>query len=254
MSFMQIKKYFGTRLKYLSGLFTRCVPFVLVMLMQISMVHAQQGITVSGTVTDNGETMPGVNVTVKGTTTGVVTDVNGRYSITVPNRDAVLIFSFVGYATQEFIVGDMREINVALSEETHEIEEVVVVAYGVQKKVSVTGAISTVQTKELKKSSAANFSAALSNVDLSVTVISDNEELPTSSDENLSDDPLRAWIRDGLLHISGLTPGETLSVYTVTGALDYHSIAMSKEANIKLKAPGMYIVQSGDKSVKVVFE
>ena len=119
---MQIKKCFSARLKYLSGLFTRCVPVVLVMLMQISIVHAQQGVTVSGTVTDNGETMPGVNVTVKGTTIGVVTGANGQYLITVRNRDAVLVFSFVGYATQEFVVGDMREINVSLSEEITHIQ------------------------------------------------------------------------------------------------------------------------------------
>ena len=94
---------------------------------------------------------------------------------------------------------------------------------------------------------------ALTNIDLKVTVTTADPPI-TGNGEELSADPLRAWIRDGLLYVSGLTPGETLSVYTAAGALDYHSIAASYEANIKLKAPGVYIVQSGDKSVKVVFD
>jgi hypothetical protein len=92
---------------------------------------------------------------------------------------------------------------------------------------------------------------AMTNVDLQVTV--EAIEIPSSS-ENLPANSLHAWIRDGLLHVCGLTPGKMLSVYTVTGVLDYHSIATSVEANIKLKTPGMYIVQSEEESIKVVFE
>ena len=76
----------------------------------------------------------------------------------------------------------------------------------------------------------------------------------TGSVENLSENPLRARIQDGMLHVSGLTPGKMLSVYTVTGALEYHNIAASNEANIKLKTPGVYIVHSEGNSIKVVFE
>jgi len=92
---------------------------------------------------------------------------------------------------------------------------------------------------------------SMSNVDLKVTVTA---PLFISSDENIQADPLRAWIRNGLLHVSGLTPGKTLSIYTAAGALEYHGIAVSNETSIKLLAQGMYIVQSGEKSVKVVFE
>jgi len=99
--------------------------------------------SVTGTVTDaNGESLPGVNVVIKGSTAGVVTNVSGQFSINVPDKEAVLVFSSVGFATQEVMVGDRTSIEVSLSESAQEIEEVVVVAYGVQKKVSVTGAVS----------------------------------------------------------------------------------------------------------------
>lgn len=93
---------------------------------------------------------------------------------------------------------------------------------------------------------------AMTNVGLKVTVKDGGDPEITSSEEILAY-PLRAWIHNRLLHVTGLTPGETLSVYTATGALEYHSIAISNEADIKLKVMGVYIVQSGGKSIKVVF-
>jgi len=121
-----------------------------------------QGIRVTGTVSDmNGDPLPGASIVVKGTGTGTVTDADGQYAITVPDENAVLQFSFVGYALQEFMVGDQTTMNVTLMETAAELEEVIVVGYGAQRKVSVTGAISTVQTKELRQSSSANLSTAL---------------------------------------------------------------------------------------------
>ena len=111
----------------------------------------QQGITITGTVTEAGETLPGVNVTVKGTTIGVMTDTNGKYSIVVPNSDAVLQFSYVGFTTIEIQVGTRREINIALTEDTQQLEEVVVVGYGVQKKESIVGAIARATDEDIKR-------------------------------------------------------------------------------------------------------
>ena len=113
-----------------------------------SMVFAQQGITVTGTVTDKDGTLPGVNVTVKGTTTGIVTDFFGKYQITVPNADAVLVFSFVGYNTTEMMVGAQRVIEVVLTENAQLLDEVVVVAFGTQKKVNLSGAVSVVNVEK----------------------------------------------------------------------------------------------------------
>ena len=112
----------------------------------------QQGITVTGVVKDNtGETLPGVNITVKGTIIGVVSDINGKYSITVPNNAAVLLFSFVGFNAQEFVVGDRRVIDVTLLEDTQQIEEVVVIGYGSVRKSDVTGSIVSVNAEEMLK-------------------------------------------------------------------------------------------------------
>jgi len=114
----------------------------------ISIVYAQQGITVTGTVSDYGGTLPGVNVVLKGTLTGVVTDMDGKYEITVPDANAVLVFSFVGFNTTEMVVGAQRIIDVLLTEDAQMIEEVVVVAYGTQKKINLTGAVHSVDVEK----------------------------------------------------------------------------------------------------------
>ncbi len=108
-----------------------------------------QGITIAGVVTDEtGISMPGVNITVKGTTLGVVSDINGRYSINVPDRDAVLQFSFVGYTTQEVTIGNQTSINLTLKEDILEMEEIVVIGYGSVAKKEVTSAVSHVSSKD----------------------------------------------------------------------------------------------------------
>lgn len=91
--------------------------------------------TVSGTVTDaGGNGMPGVNVIVKGTSAGTSTDATGRYSISV-NDDATLVFSFIGYTTQEIVVGNQTSINISMTEDTQQLSEVVVTALGVERNV-----------------------------------------------------------------------------------------------------------------------
>jgi len=95
----------------------------------------QQQKSVSGKVTDSsGATLPGVSVVVKGTTIGIVTDVNGNYSLSNLPTNAILQFSFVGMKMQEIAIGNKTQIDVALAEETIGIEEVVAVGYGTQKK------------------------------------------------------------------------------------------------------------------------
>jgi len=118
-----------------------------------------QTITVTGVVTDDrNETLIGVNVQVKGTTTGDITNLDGKYSLVVPGSQSVLVFSYVGYLSQEIPVGNNRTINVTLREDTQGLEEVVVVGYGVQRKVTVTGAVTTLRGDELKASPTTNLS------------------------------------------------------------------------------------------------
>ncbi|MDR1172816.1 MAG: TonB-dependent receptor [Bacteroidales bacterium] len=140
-----------------------------------------QGLTVSGTVEDEGGTpMPGVNVLIKGTLNGVVTDAGGNYSITVPEDNATLVFSFVGYATQEIAMEGRRSINVALSEDTREIEEVVVIGYGTARKADLTGSTSSLSGDRLKEQANPNLSAQLQGQMAGVQVMRSSGD-PSSS-------------------------------------------------------------------------
>ncbi len=106
---------------------------------------------ITGRITDStGAALPGVSVVVKGTTTGVITDANGNYALNVPATAETLVFSFVGMRTQEITIGNQAEISVVLSEETIGLEEVVAIGYGTQKKSSVTGAISSVKSEDVR--------------------------------------------------------------------------------------------------------
>lgn len=106
-------------------------------------------LNVSGQVSDTqGELLPGVNVLVKGSSIGTVTDVEGRYSLEVPNEDDILVFSSIGYTTQEVPVNGRTAIDVALAEDVLSLEEVVVVGYGEQRKKEVTGAVGSVNSED----------------------------------------------------------------------------------------------------------
>src|SRR5690606_9007238 len=108
--------------------------------------------TVTGKVTavGTGEALPGVSVLVKGTTVGTVTDVEGRYSLTLSEDAPVLVFSYVGYVSEEIPVAGQSVINVALVEDIKALEEIVVVGYGTMKKGEVTGAISSINMSEIQ--------------------------------------------------------------------------------------------------------
>jgi TonB-linked SusC/RagA family outer membrane protein len=102
--------------------------------------------SVTGLVTDaNGQPLPGASVIVKGTVNGTQTDFDGNFSIAIENDSATLVFSYIGFTTQEIAVGNQQNINVTLEENTSLLDEVVVVGYGTQERKKVTGAIETVQ-------------------------------------------------------------------------------------------------------------
>lgn len=110
-----------------------------------------QGVEVSGSVTDQttGAVMPGVNVLVKGTTVGTVTDVDGNYRLQVSDPNAVLVFSFIGYSSQEVAVQGRSNVSVSLAEDVTNLGEVVVVGYGVKEKRSVTSSITKLENTNL---------------------------------------------------------------------------------------------------------
>lgn len=112
----------------------------------------QKGITITGVVVDKttGETLPSVAVMVKGTTTGTATDINGKFSIKVPSRKSVLVFSYVSFEKQEVTVGDRNFIKVELKENVQMLEEAVVVGYQSVARRNVHGAVTSVKADDLK--------------------------------------------------------------------------------------------------------
>ena len=124
-------------------------------------VFAQQ-IKVTGKVTDStNEGMPGVNVQVKGTATGTITDFDGNYSIDVPDSKSTLVFSFIGYVTQQVPVGGKKVLNVQLKDDTQTLDEVVVVAYGTARKSDLTGATASLRPDANDASKTASFNNLL---------------------------------------------------------------------------------------------
>lgn len=118
--------------------------------------------SVTGMVTDEkGVPLPGVNVQIKGTTTGTTTDTDGKYSIKVPGENNVLVFSFLGFQKQEIPINGKTTINVVLKEKVSDLNEVVVVGYGTMKKSDLTGSVTTVKGDELAKSRTASLTGAV---------------------------------------------------------------------------------------------
>ncbi len=138
--------------------------FMLVLMTSICLstaLYAQR--TISGKVTSKEEPSgaPSVTVQVKGTTTGTITDIEGNYKITVPNDQAILVFSFVGYTNQEVLVGNQSVINVEIKPDDKQLQEVVVVGYGVQEKRDVTGSVSQIKAAAIQNNSVTSFDAAM---------------------------------------------------------------------------------------------
>src|SRR5688572_2727768 len=107
-------------------------------------------ILVSGTVNDeNGQPLPGVNVLEKGTTNGTTTDATGRFSFNVQDANSVLVFSFIGYSTQEIPVGGQTEFSITLAPDIRALDEVVVVGYGTQERADLTGSVASVSSREI---------------------------------------------------------------------------------------------------------
>ncbi len=122
-----------------------------------------QGVTITGRVTsaEDDSALPGVNIYVKGTTHGTITDVEGNYKLDVPDRNSILVFSFVGYDDMEVQVGNQTVIDVRLVPNVETLSEIVVVGYGVQKRSDLTGAISSVSAKDITSLPSARVDQAL---------------------------------------------------------------------------------------------
>ncbi len=134
--------------------------FLLLSLAVGGSLRAQEA-TVQGKVTDDsGGTIPGVSVTVRGTQRGTISNVDGAYSVNA-NSNAILVFSFLGYVSQEVPVNNRSTVNVSLKTDTKALEEVVVVGYGTQRKVETTGSIASVKADELTQLPVTNLAQGL---------------------------------------------------------------------------------------------
>lgn len=148
--------------------------FMLLLACVFGTVVAQENSIVKGTVIDgSGEPLVGVSVLVKGTTTGVVSGLDGTFSISVRNGE-ILVFSYVGYIKQEQLVGKEKNLKIVLQEDAKSLEEVVVVGYGTQKKVNLTGAVSSITAEELINKPVMSTAQALAGLAPGLSVVSNS--------------------------------------------------------------------------------
>lgn len=127
---------------------------------------------VSGIITDQANLpLPGANILEKGTTNLVQSDLNGKFSMTLKSKNAVLVVSFLGFVTKEIVVNNQTIVNVVLQENTASLSEVVVVGYGTQKKANLTGAVGTLNAKDLEKRTVTDVRQALQGTIAGVTVV-----------------------------------------------------------------------------------
>jgi len=185
----------------------------------------QQQIKVSGTVTNasTGETLPGVNVVVTGTTVGTITDSAGKYSIEVPQGSKSLTFSFIGMEPQEITIGTLTQIDVTMAESAFGLNEVIVVGYGTMKKSDLTGSISSVTPEKLVDRPVTNVGQALQAKVAGVQVIRQAAGDPGGRPQirirgtnsiNTSADPL--FVVDGIVGVlnalENLDPADIASI------------------------------------------
>jgi len=192
----------------------------------VASAYAQK-IEISGKVTESsGAALPGVNILEKGTFNGTVSDINGNYKINVSDRNAILIFSFVGYLTQEIPIEDKTTIDVVLKPDIALMEEVVVIGYGTIKKKDLTGAVAVINTNDFKNVQSLSIGEAIQGMASGVTIRSNGD---IGSEPNIK-------IR-GIGNISNNNPLYVVDGFLFTGGLrdlnvnDIESIQILKDAS-----------------------
>lgn len=175
-----------------------------------------QDIRVTGKVSGlNGEPLQGVSVSIKGTNTGTTTDAEGNFALTVPDENSVLVFSYVGYATQELTVGTRTSFDVSMQGSSSQLDNIVVVGYGTQRKIDVTGSVAQIKGDEVAKQPAANPLASLQGKVSGVQII--NSGAPGASPDvrirgvgSIRGNPSPLYVVDGVWYndISFLNPND----------------------------------------------
>lgn len=194
-------------------LFSRILPYLLFIGVISSQVNGQisSDMDITGTVKDNkGEALIGVNVVEKGTSKGTITDIEGKFSINVSNGNSTLVFSYIGYTTQEIVVGSKRTINITLAEDSQSLDEVIVIGYGTMKKSDLTGAVARVSLEEKSAIPNVTLAQALSGTTAGVNIqpvglAGGDAKLSIRGQTSLSanDDPL--IVLDGIIYNGSIT-------------------------------------------------
>ena len=181
-------------------------------------------VKVTGKVTDaNGNAVPGVTVMVKGTTTGTVTDADGKYSLDAPDTKAIIAFSFVGYSTIEQ-PASQKALNVVLREDIKKLDDVVVIGYGTQKKADLTGSVATVSPEKLNQGVTQSVAHALQGQAAGVTVIQNSGEPGGGVEIRIRgagsiNDNSPLYVVDGIVGgIGGLNPSDIESMSVLKDA------------------------------------
>ena len=207
----------SVKMKNLKQLIRQTVLTAMMLMLCSSMLHAQ-GITVRGTVSDaNGEPLIGASVVVKGNSSlGTVTDFDGNFQFNVPSESSVIVFSYVGMTTQEMKVGKERNFKVTLQDDT-QLEEVVVVGYGQQKKASVVGAIAQTTGEVLERSAGVNDVAAALTGNLPGVVTTASSGIPGEEDPQIIIRGQSSWNNSSpLVLVDGIErPMSSVDVHSV---------------------------------------
>ncbi|GEC72511.1 TonB-linked outer membrane protein, SusC/RagA family [Flavobacterium flevense] len=194
---------------------TKAFVFTLISFLCFSVSHGQAK-SVKGTVTSKGELLFGVNIIIKNTTKGTVTDIDGNFNINASPND-ILIVSYLGYQTKEITVGDKSVLKVVLQEDTSKLEEVVVIGYGTVKRKDLTGSVVSLKADDLDKVQTVSFEGALAAKASGVQVVSSEGgpgagfkiRVRGGSSINASNDPL--YVIDGFA-IDGTAQGTGLGI------------------------------------------
>lgn len=192
-----------------------------------SFAQDEELITVSGVVrsSEENQSLPGVNVVIKGTTTGTVTDVDGRYTLHA-DKGATLVFSFVGYQNQEVNVAGRTTIDISMSADVMNLQEVVVVGYGTERKIDLTGSVATVHAKDFERTPVLSASDALAarapglNITAGSGAPGDNSEFLIRGVRSVNGTSAPIFVVDGVIteSINNIAPSTIESVSVLKDA------------------------------------
>jgi TonB-linked SusC/RagA family outer membrane protein len=233
---------------FFSGMIIQCVVLASV----FASGAIQQQITVTGKVTssDDGTPLPGVSIVLKGTSKGTTSDANGTYTLQVPDGSAVLIFSFIGYEPQEIAIDSRTEINVSMVVDIKQLDEVVIIGYGTQEKVSLTGSVAAIKGDEMRLTKNENPQNLLTGRVAGIRVWQRSAEPGTFS----TNFDVRGFLGTPLVVIDGVP--RTMADFQRLNTTDIEDISVLKDASAAIYgvrgASGVLLVttKKGEKSAK----